>query len=153
MRAYAHDQPERKGSELNDGDLLCLAPYADVTYVDKRTLESVRRAKGKNNLFAELVGQVNKAKRAATTRFPPNLLPCRSPRSQIAPRVARCRYNRTLLRQSRTIDADLIGSHPSITSGVRSSRLLLTDRQVLSATIGKTDVSATCRSRLHGRKV
>jgi len=61
MRAYAHDQPERKGSELNDGNLLCLAPYADVTYVDKRTLESVRRAKRKNNLFAELVGQVNKA--------------------------------------------------------------------------------------------
>ncbi|CAJ0784985.1 hypothetical protein [Ralstonia chuxiongensis] len=61
MRLYAHDQPERKGSELNDVHLLCLAPYADVTYVDKRTLESVRRAKGKNAVFAELVGNVGKA--------------------------------------------------------------------------------------------
>ncbi|WP_157003186.1 hypothetical protein [Ralstonia sp. A12] len=61
MRLYAHDQPERKGSELNDVHLLCLAPYADVTYVDKRTLESVRRAKGKNAVFAELVEHVGKA--------------------------------------------------------------------------------------------
>jgi hypothetical protein len=61
MRANAHDQPERKGSELNDVNLLCLAPYADVTYVDKRTLESVRRAKGKNEIFAELIGHVSKA--------------------------------------------------------------------------------------------
>ena len=47
MRAHAQDQPERKGSDLNDTHLLCLAPYADVTYVDKRTLESVRRARSK----------------------------------------------------------------------------------------------------------
>ena len=40
MRAHAQDQPERKGSDLNDTHLLCLAPYADVTYVDKRTLET-----------------------------------------------------------------------------------------------------------------
>lgn len=61
MRIYAHDQPERKGSELNDVHLLCLAPYADITYVDKRTMESVRRAKAKNAVFAELVGHVGKA--------------------------------------------------------------------------------------------
>lgn len=61
MRAYAHDQPERKGSELNDTHLLCLAPYAEVTYVDKRTLESVRRARSKVAIFDKLIGCVTKA--------------------------------------------------------------------------------------------
>jgi len=61
MRAYAHDQPERKGSELNDTHLLCLAPYADVTYVDRRTLESVRRAKRKDAIFDQIVGRVARA--------------------------------------------------------------------------------------------
>ena len=61
MRSHAQDQPERKGSELNDVHLLCLAPYADVTYVDKRTLESVRRAKSKEAVFAKLIGRVDKA--------------------------------------------------------------------------------------------
>lgn len=61
MRRHAHDQPERKGSELNDVHLLCLAPYADITYVDKRTLESVRRARGKDVIFDKLIGHVDKA--------------------------------------------------------------------------------------------
>nr|WP_312988201.1 hypothetical protein [Comamonas koreensis] len=61
MRAHAQDQPERKGSDLNDTHLLCLASYADVTYVDKRTLESVRRARGKVNAFDKLIGEVRKA--------------------------------------------------------------------------------------------
>ena len=61
MRAHAHDQPERKGSDLNDIHLLCLAPYADVTYVDKRTLESVRRARKKVTVFDQLIGEVRKA--------------------------------------------------------------------------------------------
>ncbi len=61
MRIYTHDQPERKGSELNDTHLLCLAPYADVTYVDRRTLESVRRVRSKVPVFEVLVGRVAKA--------------------------------------------------------------------------------------------
>ena len=61
IRRYGQDQPERKGSDLNDTSLLCLAPYADVTYVDKRTLENVRRAKAKNAQFGQLVGTVRKA--------------------------------------------------------------------------------------------
>lgn len=61
MRAHAQDQPERKGSDLNDTHLLCLAPYADVTYVDKRTLESVRRARGKVAAFDQLIGEVRRA--------------------------------------------------------------------------------------------
>lgn len=61
MRAHAQDQPQRKGSDLNDTHLLCLAPYADVTYVDKRTLESVRRTRRKVTAFDRLVGEVRKA--------------------------------------------------------------------------------------------
>ena len=61
MRAHAQDQPERKGSDLNDTHLLCFAPYADITYVDKRTHESVRRARGKAAVFDQLIGQVRKA--------------------------------------------------------------------------------------------
>jgi hypothetical protein len=38
-----------------------LAPYADVTYVDKRTLESVRRARSKVAAFEQLVGEVRRA--------------------------------------------------------------------------------------------
>ena len=61
MRVHAHDQPERKGSELNDTHLLCLAPYADITYVDRRTLESVRRARSKLKSFDQLVGRIARA--------------------------------------------------------------------------------------------
>jgi len=61
MRAFGHDQPERKGSDLNDVYLLSLAPYADLTFVDKRTLESVRRACQKVPLLVRLLGDVRKA--------------------------------------------------------------------------------------------
>ncbi|MBU4509320.1 MAG: hypothetical protein KJ740_23295 [Gammaproteobacteria bacterium] len=61
MRAHAQDQPERKGSDLNDTHLLCLAPYANVTYVDKRMLENVRRARRKVSAFDQLIGDVRRA--------------------------------------------------------------------------------------------
>ena len=61
MRAFGHDQPERKGSDLNDVHLLSLAPYADLTFVDKRTLESVRRARQKVPVLDGLLGDVRKA--------------------------------------------------------------------------------------------
>lgn len=62
IRDYGQDQPERKGSELNDIYLLSLAAYADVTYVDKRTLESVRRTEKKIPGFNQLVRRVEKAR-------------------------------------------------------------------------------------------
>lgn len=61
LRTHGHDQPERKGSDVNDASLLCLAPYADKTFVDKRTQESVRRAKQKVPLLQEVLGDVRKA--------------------------------------------------------------------------------------------
>jgi len=61
LRRHRQDLPERKGSELNDRYLVCLAPYADVTYVDKRTHEWVTRARRASPEFAGLVHRVEKA--------------------------------------------------------------------------------------------
>lgn len=58
---FRPDSKEWKGSDLNDTHLSCLAAYADVTYVDKRTREAVRIAKEKSPEFAMLVGRVEKA--------------------------------------------------------------------------------------------
>jgi hypothetical protein len=65
MRRYSQDQPERKGSELNDTHMLCLAPYADQTFVDKRTLESARRARSKSPMFDRLAIGVGRASNCA----------------------------------------------------------------------------------------
>ncbi len=61
MRRYSQDQAERKGSELNDLHLLCLSPYADMTFVDKRTLENVRRVQSKIPELRYFFGKVKKA--------------------------------------------------------------------------------------------
>lgn len=61
MRMYGQDQPERKGSEVTDIHLLALAPYADVSYVDKRTLEGVRRGRRSAPTFDRLLNDVRKA--------------------------------------------------------------------------------------------
>jgi hypothetical protein len=61
MRHHAQDQPERKGSGPSDTHLLCLAPYADVTFVDKRTMENVRRIRRKGSVVDQLMGEVARA--------------------------------------------------------------------------------------------
>ena len=43
IRQHSREPSRRKGSDLNDMHLLCLASYAAVTYVDKRTMENVMR--------------------------------------------------------------------------------------------------------------
>lgn len=53
--------PEREGSELADSYLACLAAYADVTFVDKRTHENFRRARHKCAEFGVLTRRVEKA--------------------------------------------------------------------------------------------
>lgn len=58
---FRPDTKEWKGSDLNDAHLSCLAAYADVTYVDKRTHEAMRIAKDKMPEFAVLVRRVEKA--------------------------------------------------------------------------------------------
>jgi hypothetical protein len=61
INRYRQDAPERKGSDLADSYLACLAAYADVTYVDKRTAENLRRALPKSPECAALLGRVEKA--------------------------------------------------------------------------------------------
>ncbi|ANL47532.1 hypothetical protein AMC87_CH02866 [Rhizobium phaseoli] len=47
LRRHGPPLKERKGSELIDTHLACLAAYANLTLVDKRTLEGFRRARRK----------------------------------------------------------------------------------------------------------
>lgn len=63
LRTYRQDIPERAGSEIADRYLVCLAPYASETYVDKRTLENFNRAKLK---VPSLSGIVNSIKKKST---------------------------------------------------------------------------------------
>jgi hypothetical protein len=58
---YHPDMPEWDGSELADRYLACLAAYADITYVDKRTHEASRQARQKSMVFASLVHRMEKA--------------------------------------------------------------------------------------------
>lgn len=58
---HAPDLPERKGSDLNDLHIACLSAYADVTFVDKRTLEAFRRARSKVPLLPQVCRRVERA--------------------------------------------------------------------------------------------
>lgn len=58
---YHPDTKEWDGSKLADRHLACLAAYADVTFVDKRTLEASRQAKQKSKPFASVVRSIERA--------------------------------------------------------------------------------------------
>ncbi len=58
---YQPDTATWDGSELGDRHLACLAAYADITYVDKRTHEASRQARQKSTVFASLVHSMEKA--------------------------------------------------------------------------------------------
>ena len=60
LSTYKQDQAERKGSNLIDGHLATLAPYADITFVDKRTMETLRRAFARSNEMTKLVRDVRR---------------------------------------------------------------------------------------------
>jgi hypothetical protein len=57
------DLPRREGGELPDAHLACLAAYADVTFVDKRTWEGVRRLRQKELELARLLGRIERLAR------------------------------------------------------------------------------------------
>lgn len=61
LERHVPDVPSREGGELNDTHLACLAAYADVTLVDKRTWEGVRRLRQKNPEVASLLGRIERA--------------------------------------------------------------------------------------------
>lgn len=66
LGAHRQDLPQRKGSDMTDEHLATLAPYADTTYVDKRTKENFRRASLKSSQFRALVRDVKSASSYAT---------------------------------------------------------------------------------------
>lgn len=68
---HTPDLRERQGGELTDTHLACLSAYADVTFVDKRTLEAFRRFRREDPGFTALLGRVE---RAASYRDIPALL-------------------------------------------------------------------------------
>jgi hypothetical protein len=55
------DTAEWKGSDLGDGYLACLAAYASVTYVDKRTHEALHVGRRKSPALASILYRVEKA--------------------------------------------------------------------------------------------
>lgn len=61
LDANAQVLPEHKGSELNDNYLLRAGAYADLAFVDKRTLENVKRARRKEPRLEGLLGEVARA--------------------------------------------------------------------------------------------
>lgn len=61
LRRHRQDTSEWKGSELNDRWLACLAAYADITFVDRRVLESLTQARRKDSTVANLLHRVEKA--------------------------------------------------------------------------------------------
>ncbi|ESZ66643.1 hypothetical protein NL532_10120 [Mesorhizobium sp. C120A] len=61
IRTLHPDTRKWDGSELTDWHMSCLAAYADVTYVDKRTHEAFRIARQKSKTFASLARDVKKA--------------------------------------------------------------------------------------------
>lgn len=63
MRRYAPQPKRRSGSELNDFYMACLAPYADVTFVDKRIREGFDQAFDKRATLAGLTRRVECAAR------------------------------------------------------------------------------------------
>lgn len=45
LRIHEQDLLERKGSAMTDNYLACLSTYADFAFVDKRTMENIKRAR------------------------------------------------------------------------------------------------------------
>jgi len=63
MRRFTPQPKRRSGSEVNDTYLACLAPYADLTLVDKRVREGFRRAADKMPEIAKITRRVERAPR------------------------------------------------------------------------------------------
>ena len=66
IASYHPDTRQWDGSELADRHLACLAAYADVTYVDKRTHEASRQARQKSKAFASIVRRIEKSSEYST---------------------------------------------------------------------------------------
>ena len=60
LRRYGQRRTRTSGSDLYDRYLTCLAPYADIVFVDKRTFEDVRRTLHAEPSFAGLLQSVTR---------------------------------------------------------------------------------------------
>jgi hypothetical protein len=63
LERHLPDLPVHEGGEITDIHLACLAAYADLTLVDKRTLEGVRRLRSKEPKVAQLLGRIERLAR------------------------------------------------------------------------------------------
>jgi hypothetical protein len=61
LRRYGQDLRERKGSDMADGHLAALCAYADLSFVDGRTNENIRRAIHADGEVKKLVRHADKA--------------------------------------------------------------------------------------------
>ncbi len=62
LKLYRPRSAEWKGSDLIDTHLACLAPYCDITFVDKRTHEALQLARKKIDKFDAILRRTEKAK-------------------------------------------------------------------------------------------
>lgn len=60
LRRHGQRRPRNAGGDLTDRQLACLSPYADLTFVDKRTAEDVRRVCDADPLLMPLLQGVRK---------------------------------------------------------------------------------------------
>jgi hypothetical protein len=60
LRAHGQRRPRNAGGDLTDRHLVCLAPHADLTFVDRRTAEDVRRLRGADSGLAPMLDGVVK---------------------------------------------------------------------------------------------
>lgn len=62
IRQYGQLRGEHKGSELNDRHLACLSPYCDLTFVDRQTMEDIRRAHSKRSVLKDVMNTVERVR-------------------------------------------------------------------------------------------
>ncbi|OHV16052.1 hypothetical protein BK022_14680 [Methylorubrum extorquens] len=60
LQAYGQEPKRRKGSVMNDVNLVCLTPYVHLTTVDKGTFGNVARASARSPSFKSVIGRVTR---------------------------------------------------------------------------------------------
>lgn len=60
LRVHGQRRPRNAGGDLTDRHLVCLAPYADIVFVDRRTAEDVRRLRAADGDLSPMLQAVMK---------------------------------------------------------------------------------------------
>lgn len=61
LRTYRQHRPKNPGSDLGDRHLACVAAYADLTFVDRRTHEDFMRARRREPRLAPILRRIEKS--------------------------------------------------------------------------------------------